>query len=85
MKALTLAVVSTLAFATAALAKDPGADWISKDVLKKQMEAEGYSAIVVGVDDGRWEGEAVKDGRIVEFHAEGKTGKITKSEAKREN
>ena len=39
------------------------------------MHSEGYSAIVVGVDDGHWEGEAVKDGRIVGFHADGKSGK----------
>lgn len=86
MRILTLALVSVLAFSTGALAKDqPGPDWMSKAALKKQMESEGYSAIVVGVDDGHWEGEAVKDGRIVEFHADGKTGKITKSKPKSED
>lgn len=81
-----LTLVSALAFCTSALAKDqPGADWMSKVDLKKQMERDGYSAIVVGVDDGHWEGEAVKDGRIVEFHANGKTGKITKSKPKTED
>ncbi|WP_245930793.1 PepSY domain-containing protein [Methylobacterium radiodurans] len=82
----TLVAVCALALAGGAYAKDrPGSDWISKDDLKKQMQSEGYSAIVVGVDDGHWEGEAVKDGRIVEFHADGKTGKITKSKPKTED
>lgn len=85
-KLFAFAVIATLALGATAFAKDkPGADWISKDNLKQQMQKEGYSAIVVGVDDGHWEGEAVKEGRIVEFHADGKTGKITKSEVKTED
>jgi hypothetical protein len=83
---LALALLTSLAFGGVALAKDqPGADWMTKANLKKQMESQGYSAIVVGADDGHWEGEAVKDGRIVEFHADGKTGKITKSQPKTED
>jgi hypothetical protein len=50
-----------------ALADQPGADWMSKVDIKKQMEAQGYSSILVEADDGPWEGEAIKDGRIVEF------------------
>ena len=68
-----------------ALADQPGADWMSKADLKKMMESQGYSAIVVGADDGHWEGEAVKDGKIVEFHADAHTGEITKSEPKTED
>lgn len=83
---LALALVTALAISSGAYAKSqPGADWISKADLKKQMEAQGYQYIVVGVDDGHWEGEAVKDGRIVEFHADGKTGRITKSVPKSED
>lgn len=85
LKGIVLASVLAVAGATFAYADTPGADWISKVELKKQMEKEGYSAIVVGADDGHWEGEAVKDGRIVEFHADAHTGKITKSEPKRED
>ncbi|MET7245569.1 PepSY domain-containing protein [Methylobacterium sp. EM32] len=85
-RSLALALVASLAFSGAALAKDqPGADWMTKADLKKHMESEGYNAIVVGADDGHWEGEAVKDGRIVEFHADAKTGRITKSAPKTEN
>jgi hypothetical protein len=84
-KMLACCAVISLALAGTALADQPGADWMSKAALQKQMEAEGYSAIVVGADDGHWEGEAVKDGRIVEFHADAHTGKITKSVPKRED
>lgn len=79
------ALALLFALGTVAFADQPGADWMSKTDLKKQMESEGYSAIVVGADDGHWEGEAVKDGRIVEFHADAHSGKITKSEPKTED
>jgi hypothetical protein len=65
-----------------ALADQPGADWMSKVDLKKQMEAQGYSSILVEADDGPWEGEAIKDGTIVEFHADPHSGKITKFKVK---
>lgn len=86
LRALALTLLTSLALAGAAVAKDqPGSDWMSKADLKKQMEADGYRYIVVGVDDGHWEGEAVKDDCIVEFHADGKTGRITKSQPKSED
>lgn len=85
LKAILFAAAFAVAGSTVAYADTPGADWMSKVDLKKKMESEGYTAIVAGADDGHWEGEAVKDGRIVEFHADAHTGKITKSEPKREN
>jgi hypothetical protein len=85
-RTLAFALLTSLTLGGIALAKDqPSADWMTKANLKKQMESQGYSAIVVGADDGHWEGKAVKDGRIVEFHADGKTGRITKSQPKTED
>jgi hypothetical protein len=84
-KSILLAAVLIVAGAGVASADQPGADWMSKAALKQQMERDGYSAIVVGADDGHWEGEAVKDGRIVEFHADARTGRITKSKPKTED
>jgi hypothetical protein len=69
--------------ATWALADQPGKDWMSKADVMHKMEGLGYSAIVMEADDGHWEGEAVKDGKIVEFHADARTGRITKSEPKK--
>lgn len=40
---------------------------------------------MVDADDGHLEGEAVKDGRIIEFHADARTGKITQSQPKIED
>jgi hypothetical protein len=42
------------------------------------MEEQGYSEIEVTAVGGRWEGQAVKDGKIIEFHADPHTGVITK-------
>lgn len=84
-RVMLFALLTAVAASSAAMADQPGADWMSKAALKRQMEAAGYSAIVVGADDGHWEGEAVKDGRIVEFHADAHTGRITKSEPKTED
>ncbi len=55
----------------------PGADWIAKADLMKKMEGQGYTSVVAEADDGHWEGEAVKDGQIVKFHANAQTGDIT--------
>ncbi len=80
IRSVFLALTFIVGAATCALADMPGADWISKDALTKQMEGQGYSAIQAKADDGHWEGKAVKDGKIIEFHADAKTGAITKSE-----
>jgi hypothetical protein len=68
-----------------AFADQPGADWMSKGDVMKKMQQEGFSAIIMEADDGHWEGEAVKDGRIVEFHADARSGKITKLKPKKED
>jgi hypothetical protein len=80
MRSIFLASALFLGAATIAYAEMPDSDWISKDALTKQMESQGYSAIVLKADDGRWEGQAIKDGKIIEFHADPHTGMITKSE-----
>ncbi|WP_245412108.1 PepSY domain-containing protein [Methylocella silvestris] len=71
--------------AGSARADQPGADWMNKDVLKKQLQAKGYSSILVWADDGYWEGEAIKDGIIVEFHADPHTGALLKALPKKED
>jgi hypothetical protein len=85
LKSIVLGLFASVLATTLAVADQPGADWIGKAALKTQMQAEGYSGIIAEADDGHWEGEAIKDGRIVEFHADPRTGKITKSEPKTED
>lgn len=85
LTAIALAALVLSAAATVASADQPGRDWMSKSAVKQQMEAQGYSGILMEADDGRWEGEAIKDGRIVKFHADPHTGRITKSVPKTED
>ena len=61
-----------------AMADQPGADWMpAQQVIEKVVKA-GYAQVTkIEADDGRWEGEGLKDGRKMEFHADPKTGVIT--------
>lgn len=79
----SVALVASLFISGAAMADQPGADWMPKNQVVKQMEAQGYSGVLIEADDGRWEGLAIKDGGIVKFHADPRTGAITKSVPKR--
>jgi hypothetical protein len=81
----TIIAVAAIVLSTAALADEPGADWMSKNDVVTKMQGQGYSAVVIEADDGHWEGEAIKDGKIVEFHADAHTGAITKSKPKTED
>jgi hypothetical protein len=73
--ALALALAGGLA---PALADDPGADWMPFDQVVQKVMAAGYSQISeLQADDGQWEGEGMKDGQKMEFHADPKTGEIT--------
>jgi hypothetical protein len=83
-KAMIVAT-AVMTVSAVALADQPGADWMSKGDVMKKMEGQGYSAIVMEADDGHWEGEAVKNGTIVEFHADAHTGAVTKSKPKTED
>jgi hypothetical protein len=49
----------------------------AQQVLEKVLKS-GYSQVTeLKADDGRWEGEGIKDGQKMEFHADSKTGVIT--------
>ncbi len=54
----------------------PGADWITKADLMNKLEVQGYGSVVAKADDGHWEGEAIKDGQIVKFHANALNGDL---------
>ena len=41
----------------------------------------GYKQVIqLEADDGRWEGEGIKNGQKMDFHADPKTGVITSEE-----
>jgi hypothetical protein len=67
---------------TPAWADQPGADWISRQKVEEVLKVAGYTQVTeLEADDGRWEGEGVKqDGMKYEFHVDPHSGKITKDE-----
>ena len=64
----------SLATAPIVSAEETVSYWISQNALARQMEEQGYSQVEVTAVDGRWEGSAVKDGNIIQFHADPHTG-----------
>jgi Peptidase propeptide and YPEB domain len=73
-----LALALSVASANLARADQPGADWMpAQKVIEKVLEA-GYTQVSkIEADDGRWEGEGIKGGKKMDFHADPKTGGIT--------
>lgn len=67
-----------------AVADQPGPDWLSMDAVIKILNNEGYSVVTeLEADDGHWEADASKDGKVYEIHIEPKTGKLIKVEPKK--
>lgn len=79
MKILVTAVVLALtAAAGAARADQPGPDWMPMEQVKAMLMQSGYSEVTkLEADDGHWEGEGLKNGKKMEFHADPKTGMVT--------
>jgi hypothetical protein len=79
-KISTAAFVLAVSVMTANLAKadQPGPDWMpAQQVIEKVLQS-GYTQVTeLKADDGRWEGEGVKNGQKMEFHADPKTGVVT--------
>lgn len=64
-----------------AIADQPGADWISKEQVMQKLTAAGYTNITgLEADDGHWEGKGVKNGKIMEFHVDPRSGALTREE-----
>ncbi|GLK78992.1 PepSY domain-containing protein [Methylopila turkensis] len=75
---LVLAAALAVAPVGAAFADTPGADWISMEQVTQKLKAAGYSSVAeLEADDGRWEGKGVKDGRMMEFDVDPRTGAIS--------
>ena len=72
-----LALTLLLTSGTIALADQPGADWMPAAQVKRKLMDAGYTSITsFEADDGHWEGEGVKNGTKMQFHADPKTGAI---------
>lgn len=85
---LTSAALAFTLIAAPALADAPGNDWMPVDQAVRKLGEAGYSDIrEIEAEDGRWEGKASKDGRVVEFTLDPKSGAIAevpKSDRKEE-
>ena len=81
VKAASLALAVMLAAGGMAFADQdvPGADWMSKEKVMEKLGAAGYTNVTgLQADDGYWEGKGVKNGKIMEFHVDPKSGALTK-------
>lgn len=79
MKLAILMVAGFLALVSAARADQPGPDWMPMEQVKAKAMESGYTQVTkLEADDGRWEGEGIKNGQKMEFHADPKTGVITR-------
>lgn len=74
-----IALGSAMGAGSHARADQPGADWMPAQQVKEKLMQSGYSQITeLEADDGRWEGEGIKNGVKMEFHADPRTGAIIK-------
>lgn len=74
---LVLALALSAGAVGSSRADTPGADWMPADQVKRKLMAAGYTSITeFEADDGHWEGEGVKNGMKMQFHADPKTGAI---------
>ena len=80
---LLAAAFGATILAAPALAEQPGKDWMPMDEVFKTLTQAGYTDIrELEADNGHWEGKALKDGHLVEFHADSRTGAVTKEKVK---
>ncbi len=78
-KLASIVFLGTLVVASINLAKadQPGADWMPAQQVIEQILKSGYTQVTqLEADDGRWEGEGIKNGKKMDFHADPKTGVI---------
>lgn len=73
--ALSVGMASAPAFADV-----PGKGWIKREKVGQILARKGYHLTKIEADDGHWEGEATREGVTYEFHADPRTGKLTKLE-----
>ena len=73
-----VAFVAILASLSTAKADQPGPDWMPAEQVIEKVLKSGYTQVTqLEADDGRWEGEGIKNGQKMDFHADPKTGVIT--------
>lgn len=75
---VVLAVALSMGSLGLARADRAGPDWMPAQQVIEQVLKAGYTQVTkIEADDGRWEGEGIKNGKRMDFHADPKTGVIT--------
>ena len=81
---LTLFSAATLlaCLSLPALADQNGPDWLSQEeVTKRLTESAGYSHVTrLEADHDRWEGKGMKEGKLMAFKADPRTGAVLEEE-----
>ena len=78
LASVALAVVLSSGSLNLARADQPGLDWMPAQQVIEQVLKAGYTQVTkLEADDGQWEGEGIKNGQKMDFHADPKTGVIT--------
>ena len=78
LASITFAVALSVGALHLARADQPGPDWMPAQQVIEQVLKSGYTQVTkIEADDGRWEGEGIKNGQKMDFHADPKTGVIT--------
>ncbi|WOH48269.1 PepSY domain-containing protein [Bradyrhizobium sp. sBnM-33] len=79
-KLATVVFTAALSAVSLNLAKadQPGPDWMPAEQVKQKVLQSGYTEVTkLEADDDQWEGEGIKNGQKMDFHADPKTGVIT--------
>ena len=75
---ITLAAALLSSALHLARADQPGPDWMAAQQVIEQVLKSGYTQVnKIEAEDGRWEGEGIKNGQKMAFQADSKTGVIT--------
>jgi hypothetical protein len=78
LASVVFAAVLSVGSLSLARADQPGPDWMPAQQVIEQVLKSGYTQVTqLEADDGRWEGEGIKNGQKMDFHADPKTGVIT--------
>ena len=78
LASIALAVALSTGSLNLGRADQPGTDWMPAQQVIEQVLKSGYTQVTkLAADDGRWEGEGVKNGQKMAFQADPKTGVIT--------
>lgn len=81
----TIMMVAALGLSSAALADQPGRNWLGRPALTQAVAKQGYQITKVEADDGHWEGEMTKGQKLYEFHADPLSGHLTKIELRHDD